>query len=244
MKRNRILRLSCYLFLLGFGILLCLMPACNLFKDSNEEKPPEDEDSEDPPETENEDNEEDEDNEDPPETENEEDKEDPPETEKEDDEDNEEEPPETENEEDEEEDEEPPETENEEDEEEPEEPPAKVQYKKDSILLIKSERYYYFARVTKDTDTNAKEVPVHIYAEHLREQMGETIAVDKVHRTRAMPSGGWGTRSVAAEYFKDAEWTFTWDAFEMADHYSVPLEDGEKHRVEFKDIRLPIPVER
>ena len=59
-----------------------------------------------------------------------------------------------------------------------------------------------------------------------------------------MPAGGWGTRSVAAEYFKDAEWTFTWDALEMEDHYIVPLEDGEKHRVELKYIRVPVPVKR
>ena len=217
MKRNRILQFSCYLLLLGFGILLCLMPAC----DSNEKKP------EDPPETEDND----EDTEDPPETEtedNDEDTEDPPETEKEDNDDT----------------EDPPETETEDNDEEPDDPPAKVQYKKDSILLIASEQYYYCARVTKDTDTNAKEVPVHIYAEHLREQIGETIAVDKVHFTRDMPPGGWGTNSVAAEYFKDAEWTFTWDATEMEDHYIVPLEDGEKHRVELKDIRVPIPVRR
>ena len=219
MKRNRILQFSCYLLLLGFGILLCLMPAC----DSNEKKP------EDPPETETEDNE---------------DTEDPPETETEDNEDDTEDPPETETEDNEDDTEDPPETETEDNEEEPDDPPAKVQYKKDSILLIKSEQYYYCARVTKDTDTNAKEVPVHIYAEHLQEQLGETIAVDKVHRTRSMPPGGWGTNSRAAEYFKDAEWTFTWDALEMEDHYIVPLEDGEKHRVELKDIRVPIPVKR
>ena len=240
MKRNRILRLSCYLFLLGFGILLCLMPACNLFKDNNEEKPPETE--EDPPETEKEDEEE---PKDPPETEKEDEEdteEDPPETEKEDEEESKD-PPETEKEDEEDTEEDPPKTEKE-DEEEPEDPPAELLYKTDTVLLFKSEKYYYFARVTEDTDTNAKEVPVHIYAAHLREKMGETIAVDQVYRVREMPPGGWGTRSVVVEYFKNGEWTFARGARKMEDHYIVTLEDDEEHRAKLKDVRVPIPVQR
>ena len=165
MKRYRILRLSCYVLTLGLSMLLCLMPACKLFNEANEEKPPE--------------------------------------------------------------------TENEEDE-----------YKKGAVIFTESEGYTYLARVTKDTGTDSKEVPVHIFAAHLRKNIGDTIPIDKVWRTREMPPGGWGARLVAVEYFKNAEWIFTWDAKEMEDHYLVPVEGEKEHRVELTDVRFPIPVRR
>ena len=228
MKRHQILRLSCYILVLGFGILLCLMPACKFFEDTDEEIPPEtetEEDEEKPTE----------DEEKPPE-----DEEKPPET------DAEEKPPEDE----EKEEDKPPEdeenpTETEDDEDESEKPPAEPGYKKDSFVLIEFDDYLYLARVTQDTGTDAKVVPLHIFVEHLREKIGDTISTDKVRGTREIPSDGWGTRLVAIEYFKNAEWIFAWDVREMEDHYLVPVKgEDEKHRVELTEVRFTIPVKR
>ena len=163
----------------------------------------------------------------PSETETEEDEEKPPEDE--------EKPPEDE--------EKPPETED--DEDESEKPSTERQYKKESVIFIESDDYLYLARVTEDTESDAKEVPIHIFVEHLQEKIGDTISTDKVWKKREVSSDGWGTRKVAIEYFKNAEWIFTWDAREMEDHYLVPIEGGaEKHRVELTEVRFTIPVKR
>ena len=129
---------------------------------------------------------------------------------------------------------------------------AAPRYKKDAVIYIESEGYTYLARVIKDTGADTEAVPVHIFAAHLREKMGDTVPIAKVRSTREMPPDGWGTRIVAVEYRIDAEWIFSWDVREMEDHYLAPMEDhylapveGEdKHRIELTDVRFPIPVKR
>ena len=136
-------------------------------------------------------------------------------------------------------------SETEDDEDESEKPPTELQYKEESVIFIESDDYLYLARITEDTEPDAKKVPVHIFVEHLQEKIGDTISTDKVWKKREMPPGGWGTRSVAAEYLKNAEWIFVWDVREMEDHYLVAIEgEDEKHRIELTEVRFTIPVER
>ena len=129
----------------------------------------------------------------------------------------------------------------------PEEPPVKPpepRYTKDTVIKIESEGYVYLARITEDVMPEAKEVPVQIFTPHVQRKMGDKIPVKGVRSIRAEPDTGWGTRTVAAEYFDGTKWNFTWEVGEMADHYLLPETFQGVRRVEFPNIRFPIPVQR
>ena len=242
MKRHRILRLSFYALTLGVCTLLCVMPACHLFKDDapssdaeeNVETPTDTaEGAETPADTE-------ESVETPTDTaesvetptDTEESVETPTDTEE-----SVETPTDTA------ESVETP-TDTAENEGEAADPPAELLYKKDGMLLIQSEDYIYLARVTKDTHADAKAAPVHIFTLHLREKIGETVPIDNVWAAREIPADGWGTQLVAVEYFDNLEWKFEWDAREMEDHYLIPTEGNGTRRVELADVRFPVPLKK
>lgn len=232
MKRHRILRLSFYALTLGVCTLLCVMPACHLFKDDapssdaeeNVETPTDTAEGAETP------------------TDTEESVETPTDTEESvqtptDTEENVEMPTDTEA------SVETP-TDTAENEGEAADPPAELLYKKDGMLLIQSEDYIYLARVTKDTHADAKAVPVHIFTPDLREKIGDTVPIDNVWAAREIPADGWGTQLVAVEYFDNLEWKFDWDAREMKDHYLIPAEGDGTRRVELGDVRFPVPLKK
>ena len=222
MKRHRILQLSFYGLTLGFCALLCVMPACKLFQDDTSSSDAE-ESAETPTDTT-------ESAETPTDTEESgetpvdivESVETPTETAE-----SVETPADTA-----------------EDEGEVVAPPAELLYKKDRMLLIQFQDYIYLARVTKDTHTDAKAVPVHIFTPHLREKIGDTVPIDSVWAAQEIPADGWGTRLVAVEYFDNLEWKFEWNAREMKDHYLIPTEGDGTRRVELADIRFPVPQKK
>ena len=244
MKRHRILQISCYMLVLGISLLFCFVPACKFLGYESSESPAETdtEDVKDPVETDTDTDAEEEEKEDPVETDVA-DVEDPVETDAEEEDEDAEDPVQTDAKEEE---EDPVETDakEEEEEEDPKISSKELRYAEDTLIFFQSGRYRYLARVTKDTDTEAKEVPVHIFVEPLREDIGDSLPIDKVRSIRKAPSDGWGTRRVALEYFENAEWTFSWDVQEMENHYLLPGSDEDKHRVEFTEVRFRIPVQR
>ena len=126
------------------------------------------------------------------------------------------------------------------------EKPPKPLYAKDAILRIgpASEGYTYLARVTEDTRPDAQNVPVHVFTEYTRKKTGDTVPIGDVHSIREEPPNGWGTRSVAAEYFDGTQWNFEWSIQEMEDHYLLPETFQGVRRLEFSSIRFPIPIQR
>ena len=238
MKQHKILQIGCYMFVLGLGVLFCFVPACKFLESKPVEEPIkiDTEDVKDPAETDAEDDktedpvETDDKTEDPVETDAEDDKEDPVEIDEEDVAD----PVETDAE-----DEEAEDTEDKEAED-----PAELRYAENTLIFFRSGRYRYIARVTKNTDTEAKDVPVYIFVAEIREEVGDSLTIDEVRSIRQVPPKGWGTRRVALEYFENAEWTFSWDVQEMENHYLLPGSDEDKRRVEFTQVRFRIPVQR
>lgn len=129
----------------------------------------------------------------------------------------------------------------------PEEPPTKPpepRYTKDTMIKIESEGYLYLARITENVLPDAKEAPVHIFTPHLQKKIGDTIPIKGVKSIREAPETGWGTRTVAAEYFDSTKWNFEWEVTEMEDHYLLPEKLQGVRRVEFANIRFPIPIKR
>ena len=122
--------------------------------------------------------------------------------------------------------------------------PPKPPYTKETVIRIEAEGYTYLARVTADTLPDAKEVPVHIFTPYIQRKIGDTLAIQNVQGTRAEPPTGWGTRAIAAEYFDGTKWEFEWNIQEMADHYLLPETFQGVRRLEFSNIRFPIPVAR
>lgn len=117
-------------------------------------------------------------------------------------------------------------------------------YTSDTIIQIESGDYIYLARVTADTLPTDKEVPVHIFAPHLQRKIGDTLPIESVRSIREESENGWGTRLVAAEYFDGTQWKFEWNVREMEDHYLLPETFQGVRRLEFSNVRFPIPVRR
>ena len=123
------------------------------------------------------------------------------------------------------------------------EPPDPL-YTSDTVIRIESGDYTYLARVTADTFPTAKEVPVHIFTPHLQRKIGDTLPIGDVRGLREEPENGWGTRIVAAEYFDGIKWEFEWNVQEMEDHYLLPETFQGVRRLEFSNVRFPIPISR
>ena len=123
------------------------------------------------------------------------------------------------------------------------EPPDPL-YTSDTIIRIESGDYTYLARVTADTLPTATEVPVHIFTPHLQRKIGNTVPIGGVRGLREEPENGWGTRIVAAEYFNGVKWEFEWNVQEMEDHYLLPETFQGVRRLEFSNVRFPIPISR
>ena len=122
--------------------------------------------------------------------------------------------------------------------------PPKPLYTSDAIIRVKSGDYIYLARVTADTLPTAKEVPVYIFTPHIQRKIGATLPIGIVRGIRAEPADGWGTRLVAAEYFDGIKWSFEWNIQEMEDHYLLPETFQGVRRLEFSNVRFPIPIPR
>lgn len=122
--------------------------------------------------------------------------------------------------------------------------PPKPLYAKDTVIRIKVERHIYLARVTENTLLNAKHVPVHIFTPHIQRKIGDTLPIGDVQGIREEPADSWGMRRVAAEYFDGIKWHFGWNIREMEDHYLLPETFQGVRRLEFSNIRFPIPVRR
>ena len=126
------------------------------------------------------------------------------------------------------------------------EKPPKPLYATDTILRIgpTSGEYIYLARVTEDTLADAEKVPVHVFTEYARRKIGDTVPIGDVQGIREEPPNGWGARIVAAEYFDGTQWSFEWSIQEMEDHYLLPETFQGVRRLEFSNIRFPIPIGR
>lgn len=126
----------------------------------------------------------------------------------------------------------------------PPEPPPKPLYPSDTVIRIQSSEYIYLARVTADTLPTAKAVPVFFFTPHLQRKLGDTIDIGDVLEIREEPENGWGTQLVGAEYFDGVKWHFAWEIREMADHYLLPETFQGVRRLEFSNIRFPVPAAR
>ena len=125
----------------------------------------------------------------------------------------------------------------------PTKPPDPL-YTSDTIIQIESGDYIYLARVTADTLPTVKEVPIHIFTPHLQRKIGDILPIGDVQGLREEPADGWGTRIVAAEYFDGIKWEFEWNVQEMEDHYLLPETFQGVRRLEFSNVRFPIPISR
>ena len=127
---------------------------------------------------------------------------------------------------------------------EPDPPELKPIYTAGTLIYLDVEEYTYIAHITADTFPDATEVPIEIFVPHLQKELGDTLPLQKVKRVREAPETGWNTRLVAAEYFDGTQWQFEWNIKEMEDHYLLPETFQGVRRVEFSNIRFPIPIQR
>lgn len=115
---------------------------------------------------------------------------------------------------------------------------------KPEIILIEEGDYMYPAVVTETYAETDQHIHVYVYNDAMREKIGNSILRGKLAAEHSEPADGWGTRQVALEYFWNGEWTYAEDVTEYEDHYLIPINTDENRKVEFKDIRFPIPVRR
>jgi len=124
----------------------------------------------------------------------------------------------------------------------PPKPKVEPRYEKGTVLLIMSGEYSYLARVTADTLPSATKVPIRLFNENIRNTIGDTVTLEEVTTPREKPPEGWGTRKVALEYFDGNSWTYTMDALEAEDYYTLTDENSGVHRLEFANVRFPRPI--
>lgn len=111
------------------------------------------------------------------------------------------------------------------------------------IVLIGDGDYMYIARVTAPYTENDSRIQVYVFNDSVREKVGSWISKSQMLATREKPPGGWGTRQVTLQYFRNDAWVYAEDVTEFEDHYLVPIND-EKRKVSLKEVRFPIPVRR
>ena len=123
------------------------------------------------------------------------------------------------------------------------EPPKPI-YTTDMLIYLESDGYNYIARITADTFPGATEVPVQIFAPHLQRKFGDTLPIKKVESIRQEPDTGWTTRLIGAEYFDGTQWKFEWNIKEMEGYYLLPETFQGVRRIDFPNIRFPIPQQK
>ena len=115
-------------------------------------------------------------------------------------------------------------------------------YEKDDILLIKEEDAYYLGRVMENAHTTDTKVKIWIFVDEIRKELGTEVSIAKVFEKRERPKEGWGKKEVAVEYRNGKRWRFDWNAKVFSDHYR--LTDPTERRLEFNQVRFPIPQPR
>ena len=115
-------------------------------------------------------------------------------------------------------------------------------YEKDDILLIAVEDYYYLGRVMEDAHATDTKIEIWIFVDEIRKELGTEVPIAKVFRKRERPKEGWGKKEVALEYRNGKRWQFDWNAKVFSDHYR--LTDAPERRLEFNQVRIPIPQRR
>ena len=111
------------------------------------------------------------------------------------------------------------------------------------IVLIGDGDSMYLVRVTAPYTENDSRIQVYVFNDPIREKVGYWISRSQILATREKPPGGWGTRQVALQYFRNDAWVYAEDVTEFEDHYLVPI-NNEKRKISLKEVRFPIPVRR
>ena len=119
--------------------------------------------------------------------------------------------------------------------------PASFRYKKDDTLLVKVKDYLYFAKVTENTITTAKEVPVEFFINEINIITGKSVTLNAVHAKREKPEDGWGSHKVTIEYYDGTEWKTVSDVLVFEDFYLLPESVTGERRIGLDKIRIPNP---
>lgn len=115
-------------------------------------------------------------------------------------------------------------------------------YEKGDILLIAEEDYYYLAEVMEDAHATDTKIEIWIFVNEIRKELGTEVPITKVFEKRERPEEGWGKKEVALEYRNGKRWRFDWNVKMFSDHYR--LTDAGERRLEFNQVRIPIPEPR
>ena len=110
------------------------------------------------------------------------------------------------------------------------------------IVFIEEGDFMYLAEVVDPYTDEDAEVHVSILNAGIQEKLGDRVRRNRVLATRMEPTEGWGTRQVSLEYHVDGNWLYTEEATEFEDYYLVPVDEEASLKIEFKDVRFPIPL--
>ena len=125
---------------------------------------------------------------------------------------------------------------------EPEPPPEpeKNRYQRGDIVLIANKGYSYLAEVTTDTKMSDTEVSVQLFAEDLRQEIGDKVSINSVVTKREKPKDGWGSQKILLQYFDGQQWVLSMDATVFEDHYLLPESIMGERKVPLSKVRIPI----
>ena len=119
--------------------------------------------------------------------------------------------------------------------------PESYRYKKNDILLVKVKDYIYFAKVSEDTRTTAKDIPVQFFIEDVHVIAGRSVLLDAVHAKREKPKDGWGSQKVTIEYYDGTAWKKMSDVLVFEDFYLLPETAPGERRIGLDKIRIANP---
>ena len=119
--------------------------------------------------------------------------------------------------------------------------PVSYRYKKNDILLVKVKNYIYFAKVSDDTITTAKEVPVQFFIREINLIAGNNVVLNAVQAKWEKPKDGWGSQKVTIEYYDGTEWKTVSDVLVFEDFYLLPESVQGERRIGIDKIRIPTP---
>ena len=119
--------------------------------------------------------------------------------------------------------------------------PGAYRFKKNDTLLIKVKDYLYFAKVTEDTKTTAKDVPVQFFINDINLIAGDRVLLNTVHAKREKPKDGWGSQKVTIEYYDGTAWKKMSGVLVFEDFYLLPETVSGERRVGLDKIRIPNP---